>query len=66
MQDKEIKNWQNEQALKRYQLITPLLDPDVDEGKRRQLREEIAAKAGISGGHSTGMKPGTVQNSSKD
>ena len=34
MQDKEIKNWQNEQALKRYQLITPLLDPDVDEGKR--------------------------------
>jgi len=48
MQDKEIKNWQNEQALKRYQLITPLLDPDVDEGKRRQLREEIAAKAGIS------------------
>ena len=48
MQDKEIKNWQNEQALKRYQLITPLLDPDVDEGKRRQSWEEIAAKAGIS------------------
>lgn len=48
MQTKEVKNWQIEQAVKRFQLIAPLLDPDVDEGKRRQMREDIAKQAGIS------------------
>ncbi len=48
MENKEVKNWQNEQALRRYQLISPLLDPDMDEAKRSMMREEIAEKAGIS------------------
>ena len=48
MQDKEVKKWQDEEALRRYQMIAPLLDEDLDEAKRRQLREEIAAKYGIS------------------
>lgn len=48
MQSKEVHKWQNEQALKRYQMIAPLLNPDLDEGKRRQMREEIAQKEGIS------------------
>ena len=42
MQSKETKKWQDEEALKRYQMIAPLLDESLDEGKRRQLREEIA------------------------
>lgn len=48
MESKEIRRWQTDQALKRYQMISPLLDPDIDEAKRRQLREEIAEKEGIS------------------
>jgi len=49
MQDKkEVKKWQDEEALKRYQMIAPLLDADLDEGKRQQLREEAAEKNGIS------------------
>ena len=48
MQSKEVKKWQDEEALKRYQMIAPLLDEDLDEAKRRQLREEIAAKYEIS------------------
>ena len=48
MQHKEVKKWQDEEALKRYQLIAPLLDETIDEGKRIQLREEIAEKNGIS------------------
>ncbi len=48
MQSKEVKKWQDEEALKRYQMIAPLLDEDLDEAKRRQLREDIAAKYEIS------------------
>ena len=48
MQSKEVKKWQDDEALKRYQMIAPLLDEDLDEAKRRQLREEIAAKHEIS------------------
>ena len=48
MQSKEVKKWQDEEALKRYQMIAPLLDENLDEGKRLQLREEIAERNGIS------------------
>ena len=48
MESKELRKWQNEQALKRFTMISPLLDEDIDEAKRRQLREEIAEKEGIS------------------
>lgn len=48
MQSKEVKKWQDEEALRRYQMIAPLLDETIDEGKRLQLREEIAEKNGIS------------------
>lgn len=42
MQSKEVKKWQDQEALKRYQMIAPLMDPDLDEGKRLQMREDIA------------------------
>lgn len=48
MQSKETKKWQDEEALKRYQMIAPLLDESLDEGKRRQLREEIAKRYDVS------------------
>ncbi len=48
MQSKNVKNWQDEEALKRFQMISPLLDESLDDGKRSQLRDEIAAKNGIS------------------
>lgn len=48
MQKKEIKKWQDEEALKRYRMIAPLLDADMDEGRKQQLREETAEKNSIS------------------
>lgn len=48
MQSKEVKKWQDEAALARYQMIAPLLDPEMDDAKRCQLREEIAKRNGIS------------------
>ena len=48
MQSREVKKWQDEEALKRYQMIAPLLDEELDEAKKRQLREGIAEKYGIS------------------
>ena len=48
MKAKEVKKWQDEEALKRYGMIVPLLDPELDEGKRRKMREEAAERNGIS------------------
>jgi len=48
MESRELRKWQNDQALKRFKIIAPLLDEDIDDAKRRQLREEIAEKEGIS------------------
>lgn len=48
MQNKEVRNWQDEEALKRFQIISPLLDESLDEGKKSQLRDEIAERNGIS------------------
>ena len=48
MESKEIRKWRNEEALKRYSLISPLLDPDIDDAKRCMLREQIAEREGIS------------------
>ena len=31
MEKKEVKKWQDEEALRRYRIIAPLLDPDMDE-----------------------------------
>ena len=48
MQSKEVKKWQDQEALKRYQMIVPLMDPDLDEGKRLQMREDIARTNQVS------------------
>ena len=48
MESKEVTNWRDEQALKRLEMITPLLDPDMDEAKRIQMRKDIAARNGLT------------------
>ena len=40
MQKKEVKKWQDEEALKRYRMIAPLLDGGLDEGKKRHIQKE--------------------------
>lgn len=42
------RQWQEDQALYRYQLISPLLDEALDDAKRSQLRKQIAEKNDIS------------------
>ena len=44
----EITNWQDATALERYQMISPLLDPEMDDAKRIQLRREIASGHDLS------------------
>ena len=48
MESKEVTNWRDKQALKRLEMITPLLDPDMDDAKRTQMREDIAARNGLT------------------
>ena len=43
-----VRKWQEDEALKRFQLISPLLDATLDEAKRLQLRTKIAEENGIS------------------
>ena len=48
MKTNETIKWQEEQALRRYQLIAPLLDESLDNAKRIQMREAIAEQNGLS------------------
>lgn len=45
---KETANWRDETALNRFQMISPLLDMDLDNAKRIQLRHQIAKNNNIS------------------
>lgn len=42
------QQWQEQEALKRFQLISPLLREDMDDAKRLQLRRQIAQENNIS------------------
>ena len=53
----EIMKWQEREALDRFRMISPLLDPEMDNSKRIQLRESIAC---------TGMKVHSAIMSSPD
>lgn len=41
-------NWQENEALARYILIAPMLDPALDAAKRSSLRREAARSSGLS------------------
>ena len=63
------QKWQDEQALNRFQTISPLLDAELDVKKKNALRQQIAQEKGISirtlyrweklyaAGGFTGLKP---------
>ena len=48
MESKEITGWQDETALERFKLISPLVEPAMDAAKRAQLRRKIAEDNGLS------------------
>ena len=43
-----VRNWQDDAALERFQMIAPLLDADLDPAKRIQLRRQTAEQNGLS------------------
>lgn len=45
---KTARVWQEEEALRRFRLISPLLEEDLDEAGRLQLRKRIVEASGIS------------------
>lgn len=47
-EEKTTKQWQEDQALARFQIISPLLDESLDQAKRIQLREQLAKQYQIS------------------
>jgi putative transposase len=44
----KTEDWKTETALKRYQIIAPLMDDALDAAKKRELREKLAEQNGIS------------------
>ena len=42
------KAWQEDQALARFQMISPLLDESLDQAKRVELREQISQQYQVS------------------
>ena len=48
MESKEIVRWQDTEALRRFQMIAPLVADGVDAAKRVELRKEIALKNDVS------------------
>lgn len=42
------QQWQEQEAVKRFQLIAPLLRPDLDPAAKVQLRKKLSAENGIS------------------
>ena len=50
------QQWQEEEALRGFQLISPLLQTGLDDAKRIQLRKKIAEENNISVRSLTAMK----------
>jgi hypothetical protein len=48
MESKEIVRWQDTEALRRFQMIAPLVADGVDAARRVELRKEIALKNDVS------------------
>ena len=48
MENNKTIKWQEREALERFRLISPLLDPEMDNSKKIQMRNKIAAQNDIS------------------
>jgi transposase InsO family protein len=44
----KTEDWKTETALKRYQIIAPLMDDPLDAAKKQELRKKLAVQNGIS------------------
>ncbi len=44
----KTEDWKTEIALKRYQIIAPLMDDTLDASKKQELREKLAGQNSIS------------------
>ena len=42
------KKWQEDEALRRFRLISPILDESLDPAKRLQIRKEVAEKNDVT------------------
>ena len=51
------QQWQDQEALHRFQLISPLLPTGLDDAKRLQLRRAIADENNISVRHNNAPSP---------
>ena len=47
-ENKNTKQWQEDEALRRFRLISPILDESLDPAKRLQVRKEIAEKNDVT------------------
>jgi len=47
-QEQTTKAWQEDQALARFQMISPLLDESLDQAKRVELREQLSKQYQVS------------------
>jgi len=47
MTSKNVDDWRNEEALRKYQIIAPLLPDDLDPSERSAKRRDIVEKLGI-------------------
>jgi transposase InsO family protein len=45
---KHTKKWQEDEALRRFRLISPLLDESLDPAKRLQVRKAVAENSGLT------------------
>ena len=43
-----VRQWEEQEALRRFQLISPLLHGDLDDAKKLQLRKKIAEENEIT------------------
>lgn len=48
MNQRAVQSWQDEEAVKRFQIISPLLDETLDQAKRMEIRRSIAAESDLS------------------
>ena len=46
--EQSTKQWQEDQALERFQMISPLLDESLDQAKRVELREQLSMQYQVS------------------
>ena len=47
-EEQNTKAWQEDQALARFQMISPLLDESLDQAKRVELREQLSRQYQVS------------------